>query len=115
MWISPKPLGLPLPSSKKLDLISASHRLFIWRIAMSAGLALFLCYVRNARSAAPKTLREVRTELVRRTFPKASGYSNMDDPDIEGLQQPDPPSAAHRASDRAPLKQPNAAARGAGR
>ncbi len=82
---------------------------------MSAGLVLFVCYVRDARSAAPKTLGEVRTELVRRTFPKASGYSNMDEPDIEGLQQADPSPAAPRASDRAPLKQPHAAARGAGR
>ena len=82
---------------------------------MLTGLVLFVCYVRNARSVAPKTLREVRTELVRRTFPKASGYSNMDDPATEGLQQPDPSSAAPRASDRAPLKQPHAGARGAGR
>ena len=88
------------------------NRLVTRRMATFAGLVLFVCYMRSARSAAPKTLQEVRTELVRRTFPKAPGYSNMDDPDIEGLQ-PDPSSGAPRVSARAPLKQPHAAARGA--
>ena len=86
------------------------------RTALHPGLVLFVCYVRNARSAAPKTLQEVRTELTRRTFPKASGYRNMDDPDSEGLQpEPSLEAALPRAQDRAPLKQPHAAARGAGR
>ena len=78
-----------------------------------AGLVLFVCYMRTARAAAPKTLQEVRTELVRRKFPKAVGYSNMDDADSEALPA-DPALRPAHASDRAPLKQPHLAGRGAG-
>ena len=74
---------------------------------MPAGIVLFVCYMRTARAAGPRTLQEVgevgrRTELVRRTFPKAAGYSHMDDPHSEALPA-DP--APRQAPDRAPLKQ----------
>ncbi len=79
-----------------------------------AGLVLFVCYLRTLRGAAPKSLREVRTELVRRTFPGQAGYRNMEEADAEGLP-PDPALGPAHATERYPLKQPHQGARQPGR